>query len=399
MTIIGNVKLIEHCNITPADIVIEDGRISRIAAPGSVKKQKGCEYIEGNGLYLSHGFLDIHVHGGGGADFMDGSKESWHQIARLHLSHGTTAMVPTTLAADSESLLKAFDTFKECQEGFADGAKFLGVHVEGPYLSPAQCGAQDPAYIRHPDPEEYKKLIRACPKILRWTIAPELPGALEMGDYLVSQGILPCIGHSDATCDQVRMALFHGFRHVTHLYSATSTIVRKQGFRHAGIVESAYLLDTLTSEIIADGCHLPPDLLKMAYRFIGPNRLCLVTDAMRAAGQEGGESILGSLETGQPVIIEDGVAKMPDRLAFAGSICTTDRLVRTMARHSGASLAEAVHMMTAVPAHILGLSGETGSVLPGRKADLVMFDENITIRMVMTDGIVRLPFTGAAIQL
>ena len=389
MTIIGNINLVENCTVTPADIVIDKETILRIAVPGSVKKQEGHIYIEANALYLSHGFIDINVHGGGGADFMDGTKEAWHQIARLHLSHGTTAMVPTTLAADSESLLKAFETSQECGEGFSDGSKFLGIHVEGPYLSPAQCGAQDPAYIRLPDPEEYKRLIQACPKILRWTIAPELPGALEMGDYLISRGILPCIGHSDATGDQVRMALGHGFCHVTHLYSATSTIVRKQGFRHTGIVESAYLLAALTSEIIADGCHLPPDLLQMAFRFIGPDRLCLVTDAMRAAGQEEGESILGSLETGQQVIIEDGVAKMPDRLAFAGSICTADRLVRTMAKHSGASLAEAVYMVTFVPARILGLSGETGRVLPGRKADLVLFDDMINVKMVMTDGKVR----------
>lgn len=389
MTIIGNVNLVENRTVTPADIIVDKETILRIAAPGSVKRQEGHGYIEGKGLYLSHGFLDIHVHGGGGADFMDGTEEAWHQIARLHLSHGTTAMVPTTLAADSESLLKAFDAFRQCQEGFSDGSRFLGIHVEGPYLSPAQCGAQDPAYIRLLDPEEYKRLIQACPKILRWTIAPELPGALEMGDYLISRGILPCIGHSDATGDQVRMALGHGFGHVTHLYSATSTIVRRRGFRHTGIVESAYLFAALTSEIIADGCHLPPDLLQMAFRFIGPDRLCLVTDAMRAAGQEEGESILGSLETGQGVIIEDGVAKMPDRQAFAGSICTADRLVRTMARHSGASLAEAVYMATSVPARILGLSGETGKVLPGRKADLVLFDENINVKMVMTDGKVR----------
>lgn len=394
MTIIKNVKLVEGMQICPADLIIEGERIREILPEGLAECAPQAQVIEGNGLYLSHGFIDIHVHGGGGFDFMDATAAAWREISRLHLEHGTTAMVPTTLAADTQSLLRAFEAGRECGGGFLDGAKFLGIHVEGPYLAPSQCGAQDPAHIRLPDPVEYKKMVEACPEILRWTIAPELPGALEMGDYLISKGIMPCIGHSDADCDRVRLAMLHGFRHITHLYSAMSTIVRKQGFRHAGIVESAYLLDGMTSEIIADGRHLPPDLLQMAYRFIGPDRLCLITDAMRAAGQESGESILGSLEGGQRVIIEDGVAKMPDRQAFAGSIATTDRLVRTMARNSGASLAEAVHMATAVPARILGLSGETGSVMPGRKADIVLFDENIGIKLVMTDGAVRINRIG-----
>lgn len=388
--IIKNVRLVEARKIYPADLVIKEERIQKILPAGTAKCELGAHVIEGNGLYLSHGFIDIHVHGGGGFDFMDGTVQAWHEISRLHLEHGTTAMVPTTLAADTESLLRAFAVGEECGKGFADGAKLLGIHVEGPYLAPSQCGAQDPAHIRLPDPEEYRKMVEACPHILRWTIAPELAGAFEMGDYLISRGIMPCIGHSDADISVVRLAMLHGFRHITHLYSAMSTIVRRQGFRHAGIVESAYLLDGLTSEIIADGCHLPPELLQMACRFIGSDRLCLITDAMRAAGQESGESILGSLDGGQRVIIEDGVAKMPDRQAFAGSIATTDRLVETMVKNSGASLAEAVHMATAVPARVLGLSGEIGSVVPGRRADLVMFDENISIRLVMTDGVVRI---------
>ena len=265
----------------------------------------------------------------------------------------------------------------------------LGLHLEGPYFSHSQAGAQDPAHMRDPDPEEAEEMLAACPDIVRWSLAPELPGALEMGRALTERGVLAAIGHSDATYAQVKESIEAGFSHITHLYSACSTITRVSGFRRGGVVEAAYVLDGLTSEIIADGCHLPPELLQMAYRFIGPKRLCLITDAMRAAGQTGGESILGSLENGQRVIIEDGVAKMPDRTSFAGSVCTADRLVRNMVRLAGASLPDAVEMVTATPARIIGKQDVTGLVAPGRKADLVLFDGDIHVKKVWTDGILR----------
>lgn len=385
MTVIHNVKVVAGGAVHRQDVVVEEGRVAAICPPRTVSGPG----IDGEDLYLSHGFVDIHVHGGGGYDFMDATREAWHGASALHLRHGTTAMVPTTLAAGKEELLAAFAAYRDCKPGFPDGAKLLGIHVEGPYLAPEQCGAQDPAYIRDPDPAEYRELLAACPDILRWTVAPERPGAAEMGKWMLWEGILPCVGHSNAEYDLVREYLGYGYRHVTHLYSATSTIVRRMGFRHAGIVESAYLLHGMTSEVIADGCHLPGCLLEMAYRFIGPDRLCLVTDAMRAAGQTEGESVLGSLEKGQRVILEDGVAKMPDRTAFAGSICTADRLVRNMVRLGRASVADAVKMVTETPARILRVDNRTGFLAPGRAADLVLFDRDINIKMVMTDGVVR----------
>lgn len=228
--------------------------------------------------------------------------------------------------------------------------------------------------------------MAACPDILRWTIAPEIPGALELADFLRERGILPSMGHTDATYDQVKEALAHGFTHVTHLYSATSTIVRIKGYRYPGVLESAYLLDDLTVEIIADGCHLPAPLLQMVYRFIGPRRTALITDSMRGAGMPEGESILGSRKNGQRVLIEGGVALLPDRSAFAGSVATTDRLVRNMVELAGASLPDAVEMATETPARILGKSDTLGRVAPGRNADLVLFDDTVTVAMTMVGG-------------
>lgn len=384
---IQNVRLVQDGKITSCDILLRDDRVEEILPVGQL--EPGIKTICADGLYLSHGFIDIHVHGGGGADFMDGTEEAWRTAAALHLRHGTTCMTPTTLSATTEELMGAFEIFYRCSADLMDGARLLGLHLEGPYFSPAQSGAQDPTQLRNPDPEECARILEKCPDILRWSLAPELPGALEMGRLLSRRGIVAAIGHSDATYAQVCDAVRAGYTHVTHLYSATSTVTREGGFRRGGIVESAYLLPELTSEIIADGCHLPAELLQMAYRFIGPKRLALITDAMRGAGQTSGESILGSLQNGQRVIIEDGVAKMPDRTAFAGSVCTADRLVRNMVTLAGASLPDAIEMMTATPARIIGKSHVTGTVAPGRKADLVLFDENIQVQKVWTDGILR----------
>ena len=384
-TVISDVKLIEDGKITPCDVVLNGDIIHEIAPCGSVT----LPGFSGNGLYLSHGFIDIHCHGGGGADFMDGTEEAWRKAARLHLTHGTTCMTPTTLSATKEELMRAFSIFYLCKNDMQDGARMIGMHLEGPYFSPNQAGAQDPEHLCLPNVQEVKEILTACPDIVRWSMAPELEGALETGAFLKQQGVLPSIGHSDATYEQIKASVKSGFSHVTHLYSACSTITRENGFRRGGIVESAYVLDELTSEIIADGCHLPAELLEMTYRFIGPERLCLVTDSMRGAGQISGESILGSLENGQKVIIEDGVAKMPDHKAFAGSVCTAERLVRNMIQMAGASLVDAIEMVTKTPARIIGKADVTGSVKPGRKADLILFDENINIQTVWTDGIIR----------
>ena len=229
-------------------------------------------------------------------------------------------------------------------------------------------------------------LVEACPDIRRWTIAPELEGAFTMAEYLRQHNITPSMGHTDATYDQVVEAVRHGFSHVTHLYSATSTIVRKGGYRFPGVTESAYLLEDLSVEIIADGCHLPAPLLQMVYRFIGPDRTTMVTDSMRGAGMPDGESILGSLAHGQKVWIEEGVAKLMDRSAFAGSVATTDRLVRTMITLAGVPLPVAVDMMTRIPARMVGLDQQYGRLQEGSPADLILFDDSIRIALTMIDG-------------
>jgi len=333
------------------------------------------------GQYLAPGFVEIHSHGAGGADFMDGTPEAFMTAAETHLRHGVTTLLPTCVAADFESLMQFLRVFKQVRS-----SRMPGVHLEGPYLHMEMRGAIDPRYIRNPDPAEYEALLElADGDIRRWTAAPELPGALAFGDTLVRRGILPSIGHTNADYAEITRAFDHGFTHFTHLYSAMSTITRRGGFRITGAIESAYILEDATAEAIADGCHLPPELLRLVWRSKGADRVCLTGDAMRGAGTGAAVSILGPLRDGIPVVIEDGVAKLPDHSAFAGSVATADRLLRT-ALAAGIPLHEAVRMMSLTPARVMGLEAEIGSIEMGKQADLVVFDSEIEVTGVMKGG-------------
>jgi N-acetylglucosamine-6-phosphate deacetylase len=222
--------------------------------------------------------------------------------------------------------------------------------------------------------------------VKRWSAAPELKGAIEFGRYLKSKNVLPAVAHTDAIYEDVVVAFENGYTLATHLYSAMSGVTRKNAFRYAGVIESAFILDEMDVEIIADGVHLPAPLLKLVYKIKGADRTALITDAMRAAGMPPGESVLGSLKHGLKVIVEDGVAKLPDRTSFAGSVATADRLVRTMLSKAEVPLVDAIRMMTSTPARILNVSDCKGSIAKGKDADLVIFDADINIQMTIIKG-------------
>ena len=363
-----------------------DGKIERIVPAGKFVPEAGDRLIDACGEYVSPGFIDMHVHGGGGHDFMDGTVAAFLGVARTHARYGTTAMVPTTLTCTDEELMNVFTVYREAKRLNTQGAKFLGLHLEGPYFSPKQSGAQDPNYLKTPCPEAYRAILDASPDIVRWSVAPELDGAIEMGRELRERGVLPSIAHTDAVYEEAVRAYEAGYTHVTHLYSAMSSVTRRNAYRYAGVVEAAYLTDGMTVEIIADGVHLPEPLLRFVCKFKGPDKTALCTDAMRGAGMPDGESVLGSLANGQRVIVEDGVAKLPDRSAFAGSVATTDRLVRTMTGLAGVPLAGAVRMMTLTPARILRVDDRKGSLAEGKDADIVIFDQHIHIKTTISEG-------------
>jgi N-acetylglucosamine-6-phosphate deacetylase len=346
----------------------------------------GAEVVDAGGRYITPGFVDMHTHGAGGHDFMDGTVEAFLGATEMHARHGTTALVPTTLTSDMEELHHTLSVFREASALNVKGSVMLGIHLEGPYFSLKQSGAQDPKYIHDPDPAEYEPIVENYKDIIRWSAAPELKGAMEFGRFMTRHGILPSIAHTDAIYEDVIEAFENGFTHMTHLYSAMSGVTRRNAFRFAGVIESAFLIDEMTVEIIADGIHLPQSLLQLIYKTKGASRTALVTDSMRAAGMPGGTSILGSLKGGQEIIVEDGVAKMPDRKAFAGSVATADRLVRTMVSLAGVNLQETIQMITSTPARICGVYDQRGSIAVGKLADLVIFDDQIKIHKTIING-------------
>ncbi|TBH72243.1 N-acetylglucosamine-6-phosphate deacetylase [Aquirufa nivalisilvae] len=365
-------------------VLIENGKIVEVKA-GDIDYPDAIA-IDAKGHYISPGFIDIHIHGGGGHDFMDGTVEAFLEIAKTHARYGTTAMLPTTLTSEKEDLILTLDAYQKANEINTEGASFIGMHLEGPYFALSQRGAQDPKYIRNPDPEEYQFILENYDCIKRWSAAPELPGAIEFGDYVNSKGILVALAHTDAIYEEVEKAFAHGYRLATHFYSAMSGVTRKNAFRFAGAVEAGYLIDDMDVEIIADGVHLPSPLLKLVYKIKGAKKTALITDAMRAAGLPPGNSILGHKDKGLAVIVEDGVAKLPDRSAFAGSIATADRLVRTMLQKTDAPLLEIIQMISAVPARIMKIDHQKGSLTTGKDADILIFDQDINIQMTMVNG-------------
>lgn len=383
--IIKNGKAIIGDKIENIDILIADGKIIDAAHP---KDYETPDYkiIDAQGSYVSAGFVDIHIHGGGGSDFMDDDDDAYFNIVNAHLRHGTTSLMPTTLSADYECIIKAIKKYKQAKADKRISGCLIGLHLEGPYLSPFQAGAQKPENIRDFEPKEYNAIIDAAEgDIKRWSVAPELKGSWEFAKTAQKNNITLSIAHSNADFDTVLEAFEHGYRHITHLYSGMSGITRIKGFRVAGVLEAAYYLDDMNVEIIADGCHLPHSLLKYVVKFKDISKIAIITDAMRAAGQDVKESYLGSKDDPQPVIIEDGVAKLLSREAFGGSVATADRLVRTM-KAAGVRLQDCVKMATSNPIAMMNLPDKKGKIQKGYDADICIFDEDINIIQVIKSG-------------
>ena len=337
------------------------------------------ETYDFTGKYVSAGFIDMHTHGAGGYAFMNSSVEDVVKGCDYHLMHGTTSIVPTISAG-------AFQTMKDAvvnihnAKGKAKG-NILGAHLEGPYLSAKQCGAQCPMFITPPKKEDYESLIEEYGEsITRWTYAPENDENGAFCKYLTEHNIIASAGHTDAVNADMVQAIASGCNLITHLYSCTSTVTRDHGFRSLGVIESAYLHDELYVEIIADGKHLPPDLIKLIIKIKGTDKVALITDSLEIAGTDIKEGVMSGTE----FIVEDGVCKLKDRSAFAGSIATADALIRTLVNDCNCSVAMAVKMLTKVPAKILNVN--KGVLATGYDADIVVFDEDIKVSDIFIGG-------------
>ena len=379
--LIKNGKVIADGTIRRGDILVDDDTILEVGFSGDIPA--GCEVLDAQGKYVSPGFIDIHVHGGGGYDIMDCTEEAFCEVANIHLKNGTTTIVPTAVSAPMEDI---FEMIEVCKKAIHKCPSIYGLHLEGPYISVNQKGAHNEKLLHAPTAEETKRLLEVGEGIIcRMTAACELDNMQEFAQTLKDHGIGLALGHSDATAAQALEGFRWGFSHITHLYSATPSVRKINQVVTAGVIEAAYLDDAVTVELIADGNHATEHGLKLAMKIKGTDNVVLVTDAIRPAGLDVTESYLGAKLPENRVIVEDGVAKLPDRSVFAGSIATMARVLKKSMTHYHLELVDAIKMMTETPAKVLGAK-DLGKIQKGFKADFVLFDEDWNISNVIKNG-------------
>lgn len=360
----------------------------------------GYVYIEGNkiqsveqidrpaektydftGLYVAPGFIEMHTHGAAGETFIDCDVDGVIKACNFQLSKGVTTILPTLSAAPYKMMKEGVKNIALAKRDERLKSNILGTHLEGPYFSPKQSGAQSVDFMTPPIKEEYEELLKEFPEdVARFSYAPETDENGVFSKYITEHGVLSSAGHTDATYADMKVAMENGCKLVTHLYSCTSTITRDKGFRILGVIETAYLEDDLYVEIIADGKHLPPDLINMIIKIKGTDKVALITDSLGVAGTD----LKEGTSLGIDFIIDEGVCRLKDLSGFAGSIATADKCIRVITEECGHSLSDAVKMYTEVPAKILGIN--KGSLKAGFDADVIAFDDKIDIKHAFVMG-------------
>jgi N-acetylglucosamine-6-phosphate deacetylase len=357
------------------DLLVEDGLITAIRPQSPAM---GEEIVDLEGNYLVPGFVDLHVHGANGRDTMEASAKAFREICDYHASGGTTSLLLTTATAPVKAIVKVINEVR-AQRSFR---QIAGVHVEGPFISKTKAGAQRVTLMRLPTKKMYAPLLEHGDVIKRVTLAPELPGALALIDELRERNISVSGGHSDAWEDDARAAFEHGMRSVTHTFNCMSSTRRRGIDRVAGLLEFAMSEREIICELIADGHHVSPTLMKMLYRAKGFTGICLVSDATAGAGLKDGSkfSIYGT-----KCVVENGVCLLADRSALAGSASRMIDLVRTMVTKVGVPLHEAIAMATDTPAFVIGLTGK-GQFKIGGDADLVVISPELEVLRTFLRG-------------
>lgn len=370
--IISNCKIIFKDKIEEGSVLIRNGKIAEIN-PANMDD----EIFDAKGLYLSPGFIDVHIHGAGGYDTMDGTEEAINMISKVIMEHGTTSFLPTTMTVAIEDINKALKVIKKLKEEGSEGANVLGVHLEGPFVSPQAIGAQNPKHIIKPSVENYKKIVEGCEDaVTSITLAPEVEGAKELIKYISQRGIICSAGHTKATYEEMIDAIKCGISHSTHLYNAMT------GFTHRepGTVGATFDTD-ITTETISDGIHISYPALRIAYKVKTTDKVMLISDAMMACCMKDGKYALG----GQDVFLKNGAARLENG-ALAGSVLTIDKAVENVYKNCNIPLYEAVKMATYNPAKHCKVEDKKGLIEEGYDADLVLFDDNISVKKVFING-------------
>ncbi|MBD2844665.1 N-acetylglucosamine-6-phosphate deacetylase [Paenibacillus sp. IB182496] len=382
---IHNLNLVaEECIISLGALTVQDGVIAAIhehvGTPEVAAFADAADVvIDGEGGYLLPGFIDMHVHGGHGADFMDATPQAYDTITRYHAGHGTTGMLATTMTAPQADIEAVLDCAARYREAEMPYAQLLGVHLEGPFISPRWPGAQNPAHISPPRPQWLAQWQRQWPDLIRQvTLAPEAEGALPFVAALHEAGIIAAAGHTDADYDTIVEAVRHGLSQAVHTFNAMTPLHHRQ----PGTAGAVLTTDAICAELIADGLHVHPAVIALLARVKPPEQLVLITDAMSAAGLGDGQYALGGLD----VTVRSGEARLTQGGNLAGSTLTMIGAIRYMHRVVGVSLPDASRMASGNPARRLGIDGHTGSIAVGKRADLVWASPELEVRRTWVGG-------------
>lgn len=381
--LISNVHLVLPDTIVDNGwLLLQDGLIAVVGASAEPHPElrEGTYSLNGNGGYVLPGFIDIHVHGGAGFDFMTASEDELMDITRFHMENGTTAMLATTVTASREELTEVLDRVTAYINKPMEYAQLLGVHLEGPFVNPKWKGAQNEAHMVVPQPQWLEEWAASYPGIIKMqTLAPELEGATDYISLLKENGIVAACGHTDASFDEIQHAAEHGLSHAVHTFNA----MRALHHREPGTVGAVMLNSGITGEVIADGQHVHPAAIKLLLQAKGSDGVVLVTDAISAAGMPDGNYELGSL----PVIVEQGTARLKDGGSLAGSTLTMIKGFHYMINEVGVSITEASRIASLNPARVLGISSEYGSLEVGKRADVLLLDRELNIQSVVIGGV------------
>jgi len=381
--IIENGTVYTPGQIIPDGVVLVDGpQIKALARRGEITVPPDTPRLDAHGGSIVPGLIDMHMHGLHGYDTMDGQTASLQAMSDVLPRYGVTSFVPSTVTATLESIDTVLKTVQEVRQTGTQGAEILGVHLEGPYLSPQERGAHRPDLLRVPNPCDYPMFWKYGDLLLSFTLAPELPGALDLIRQLKERGILVSAGHSAAIDADMERAVEAGVSHVIHMFGNMSTLRRLNLRRVAGLVEYTLLDDRLTAEIIGDGFHISPNLTKLIYKQKGPEHLAIITDSSPLTGRPPGRYQIWGID----VIVEEGIAFVADRSAYAGTVTTLDQCMARVMENAGITFQNALRMVTLTPATILGVAQRKGSLEPGKDADITILDSHLKVAHTLVAG-------------